>query len=114
MNDQEARDERDALQRLIYTFETRDLGDNLAITTRDSYTLADAILAAGYRKQPEPEWEYARRYSEMDGSPRYRTISEADAKARMPDGHRSDGSDYWNYVTVRRQVYVPGPWEPVS
>lgn len=46
-------DEREALKTLIYTFETTDLGDNLAITTRDAYALADAILAA--RKHPEPE-----------------------------------------------------------
>jgi len=47
--------ERDALQRLIYTFETTDLGDSLAITTRDSYALTDAVLAwlreNGYEKR---------------------------------------------------------------
>lgn len=52
-------EDREALQRLIYTFETTDLGDNLAITTRDSYALVDAIFSAGFRRSvvstPKPD-----------------------------------------------------------
>lgn len=78
--------------------------------------LADRILAAGFRR-PEPvpdtdEWEYGRRYSEMDGSTRVRKVPAADILEHRPDGHRADGSPYWNYTQVRRRK--AGPWEPVE
>ena len=108
MSDQEARDELAQTLREVYLTTPATRGGSIP----KWLAVADAVIAAGYRKHPEPEWEYARRYSEMDGSFYCRTISEADVKARKPDGHRSDGSAYWNYVDVRRTV--AGPWEPVS
>jgi hypothetical protein len=57
-------------------------------------------------------WEYAHEYSDFDGSPMPRVVTEDDFRAHRPDGHRADGSPYWNYVQKRRRK--AGPWEPVS
>ena len=128
MNEHEARDEREALQRLIYTFETTDLGDNLAITTRDSYALVDAILAAGYRKHPEPEtWTEYRSavvYLAADGAvgsmretgPTRHTLEAAreDALNDEPGLDVQDDEPPVARAIVARTRFEPGPWEPIA
>lgn len=55
--------DREALKKIIYTYETIDFRESRNFTTRDCYGVVDAILAAGFRRQPEAvtdesEWEY--------------------------------------------------------
>lgn len=57
---------------------------------------------------PEPEFEYGRRYFDEAGNPRIRVTEDVSS----PDGHRADGSQYWNYQVVRRRK--AGPWLPVE
>lgn len=57
---------------------------------------------------PEPEWEYGRKYVDEAGDPRIRVSQDVTS----PDGHRSDGTLYWNYQPVRRRK--AGPWLPVE
>jgi len=67
---------------------------------------ADALLAAGYRKTPEPEYEYAVK-AEGDDEPWSDYSTNLDYIA---DSTRSvwDAND----VLVKRRA--PGEWEPVS
>jgi hypothetical protein len=56
-------------------------------------------------------FQYAHQYTEMDGRPYKRKVSEEEAAAHKPSGHRADGSPYWNYTTLRRPV---GKWEEID
>lgn len=58
------------------------------------------------------EWEYGRRYVDEGGSPHVRPASNYRGGTESPDGHRADGSPYWNYTRVRRRK--AGPWMPVE
>jgi|GEM_PF-6538710 len=51
MNDQEARDEREAMALHLWD-------EGLVRPEGLAFQVVDAFLAAGYRKRPEPEWEY--------------------------------------------------------
>lgn len=57
---------------------------------------------------PEPEWEYGREYRDEAGDPHVRVSSDVSS----PDGHRADGSPYWNYRVMRRRK--AGPWLPIE
>lgn len=60
--------------------------------------IISALLASRVSTPPSEEWEYGREYYDFDGTPRRRKVSKADFEAHAPDGHRSDGSPYWNYT----------------
>lgn len=47
--------------------------------------------------------EYARIYHDEGGNPQPRMVSKADYDAHRPDGHRADGSPYWNYQRATRR-----------
>lgn len=106
-------DEREALAQVIFD-RSHTPHDPLILGDYDINMLADAILAAGFRRQgpTTDEWEYAREYTDEGGDPRIRVVSAADQLEHRPDGHRADGSPYWNYVQKRRRK--AGPWEPVE
>lgn len=63
------------------------------------------------RETPTGEWEYGHEYTHMDGSPYRRRVSDEVFREHAPDGHRADGSPYWNYRQLRRRK--SGPWEVV-
>lgn len=65
-------------------------------------------LVAALDGAPEPEWEYGREYRDEAGCPHVRESSDVSS----PDGHRADGSPYWNYRAMRRRP--AGPWLPVE
>lgn len=100
-----APDEREALFRLIYGYETIDFRESQNFTTRDCYGVVDAILAAGFRRSreatteptPEPEWEYTT--AARDGGP---------SESR----YRSWGSVDPRHAKFRRRK--AGPWIPVE
>lgn len=60
----------------------------------------------------DQEWEYGREYYDFDGSPMRRKVSKEEHERHEPDGHRSDGSPYWNYTPIRRRK--AGSWGPVD
>ncbi|WP_311257342.1 hypothetical protein [Microbacterium sp. WCS2018Hpa-9] len=70
-----------------------------------------ALRAAG-AVAGEPEWEYARVYYDEGGNPQVRKVQKSDIDAHRPDGHRSDGSPYWNYTPHRRRK--AGAWAPIE
>lgn len=109
MTDQEARDEREALRSRL----EREFGPFLAHWPSDPDRFfgqaADAILADGYRKHPEPEWEYGRVAHPalvVDGIRRGEVYAEAlsDTPGNV-DYQRRNG-----WAIVRRTK--AGPWEP--
>lgn len=53
-------------------------------------------------------WEYGRMYFDEAGDPHIRETTDVTS----PDGHRADGSPYWNYRPMRRRK--AGTWEPVE
>lgn len=61
---------------------------------------------------PEPEYEYGRQYTDEGGSPHLYPAREYGGDTTSPDGHRADGSPYWNYTRMRRRK--AGPWEVVD
>lgn len=60
----------------------------------------------------EVEWEYSRIYYDEGGNRQRRKITEGEFRTHAPDGFRSDGSPYWNYVQEKR--VKAGPWVPVD
>lgn len=73
-----------------------------------------AEWAAGFSRFPLPvegevEWEYAHEYTDEGGGKHPRKVSASEYAERKPDGHRADGSPYWNYTQKRRRK--AGPWE---
>jgi len=106
MTGQEARDdEREALAEVLARAYS-------ASPYRDAHLRgADAILAAGYRKHPEPEWEYAVHHVSADGWPTFRIhADEQSAKADF-------STCGMNCALVRRTPGArvdPGPWVPVG
>lgn len=70
------------------------------------------VRAAALAEQGETEWEYGRRHVDEGGSPHVRPASDYQGDTESPDGHRADGSPYWNYTRVRRRK--AGPWMPVE
>lgn len=74
--------------------------------------IARAILAAfpalSRAAAPEPEWAYGRMYFDEAGDPHIRETTDVTS----PDGHRADGSPYWNYRPMRRRK--AGPWLSVE
>lgn len=59
----------------------------------------------------EIEWEYAHRYTGMDGRHDYDKVDAEEYAAHRPDGRMADGTPYWNYRQFRR--VKAGPWLPV-
>lgn len=57
----------------------------------------------------EVEWEYAHEYTDEGGGKHPRKVSASEYAERKPDGHRADGSPYWNYTQKRRRK--AGKWE---
>jgi hypothetical protein len=58
--------------------------------------------------QPATEWEYGHVYYDEAGDPHRYPVPERKFLDHEPDGHRADGSPYWNYEQVRRRK--AGPW----
>lgn len=78
--------------------------------------MIDAVLAAGYRKHPEPEWEweYGTALRTADGSLwDFEPDSKPHAFAHVAECDVSDHSDGESCVVVRRPV-TRGPWELVA
>ena len=98
MNDHEARDE---LIRLIGSVIPREH----TYYGTEGYA-ADAILAAGYRKHPEPEWEYGIR-AEGDTEPWSDHSDDLDWLLDNASGNMGMS----DYAVQRTKA---GPWEPVS
>lgn len=72
-----------------------------------------AEWAAGSSRSPLPvegevEWEYAHEYTDEGGGKHRRKVSASEYAERKPDGHRADGSPYWNYTQKRRRK--AGKW----
>ena len=115
MTDQEARDEREALADVL-------MSDGVRITAamgRD-YALveADAVLAwmrdQGYRKHPEPEWEYGTALRASEGTIwDFEVDTEQHALAHVAECDISDHTPGESCVVVHRAVTY-GPWEPVA
>lgn len=103
-------------------------GSSWESDSSEGYELADAILAAGYRKQPEPEWwtEYrsAVVYLATDGTvdsiretgPTRRTVDAAreDALDDEPSMDVQDDEPPVARAIVARTRFEPGAWEPVE
>ena len=108
MNEQEARDEREALADVL-------MSDGVRITAamgRD-YALveADAVLAwmrdQGYRKHPEPEWEYG--IARLPSG--YGFVAEMGEESARASVRREPGE--W-VLMHRAKAIQAGLWEPVA
>ena len=113
MNEQEARDdEREALAQVIANaFFAMQAGQewnaegtsySQPVPSGGDMDLAVSILAAGYRKHPEPEWEYAH---SANG---YWNRDETEFTA---EGYYDVGDDARGAIARRTK---PGPWEPIA
>lgn len=117
MTDQEARDERARIEQSnevagIVFDQVKLAWPDLHPVLDLRYGIADALWAAGYRKQPEPEWEYATARPTWPSVPvnRYRDRDSAlRAVEHPPVGERPGG-----WIAIQRQVVKPGPWAPVG
>ena len=130
MNEQEARDdEREALAQVIANaFFAMQAGQewnaegtsySQPVPSGGDMDLAVSILAAGYRKHPEPEWEWQSAFVNEHGDDwdEFPADSEEQARGHIRDWFANnsmpnDGSS----LIVRRRVagIAPGPWEPIA
>lgn len=97
--------DRDAIRDAVVAESAR-TGLNLSSIGIDRMT--DAVIAA-IPVEGEVEWEYAHEYTDEGGGKHRRKVSASEYAERKPDGHRADGSPYWNYVQKRRRK--AGQWE---
>lgn len=63
--------------------------------------------AAGGQSMSDNKWQYAHVYYDEGGNPHRTRVTKVEFDAHKPDGHMIDGTPYWNYERVCRQV---GPW----
>jgi len=112
MSEQDGRDE---LARAIYplAFDSPIEDRVTKILRGDAYRIADSVLAAGYRKQPEPEWEYGTALVGASGEIWDEEPSESlEAALEVVAGSNSESTQYPDEspcVVVRRSK-----WERVE
>ena len=104
MNEREARDEREALANVI-------LETTYQPTWGECLRTADAVLAwmrdQGYRKHPEPEWEYG--IARLPSG--YGFVAEMGEESARASVRREPGE--W-VLMHRAKAIQAGLWEPVA
>ena len=91
--------------------QARMLGENTRPLTEK---LVDAVLAAGYRKRPESEWEYGTALRASSGNLwDFEVDSKQHAYAHVAECDAADHTPGESCVVVRRLVTY-GPWEQVN
>ena len=110
VTDQEARDELADLVESVGVYIPGSHGHDYINPNR----AADAIIAAGYRKHSEPEWEYGTALRASEGTIwDFEVDTEQHALAHVAECDISDHTPGESCVVVRRAVTY-GPWEPVA